>query len=218
MRAFTLVETLTAMLIITTVILGPLTVAINASSYAKQTKDVMIATYLSQEALELIHHLQDSIYLKCTSDTVESTCASIDSDGDGVYNNPDESAWILLDTYLKGTNSCFSSSGCTFDFIGMTTDENSAPVKYEPTKGECDSLYLTSGYLYICSGAHGPLSGGTLTSFNRVVKVESIDTIPVNSKDYIFKNDLRVTVTTSFIRSNGYTRSIKLVDFLHAHK
>ena len=64
-RGFTLIETLVSVFIITTVVLGPLTVSSNASAYARQTKDTMTAVYLAQEAIELLHHQQDSIYLDC---------------------------------------------------------------------------------------------------------------------------------------------------------
>lgn len=215
-KAFTLVETLVAILIITTVILGPLTVAMNASSYARQTKDVMTATYLAQEAIELLHHLQESIYLKCVGDNSNSNtvCSSTDPDGNGIYEMPSEVAWRVFKGYLSASPSCFDSVGCSYDFIDMTSNENIAPTKYISTASPCSGLSLTSNNLYVCAGAHGTV--GVPTFFTRKVQVESIQTFSGNDANY--NDDLRVTSTVTFRKSNGYTRSIKLVDFLHIHK
>jgi type II secretory pathway pseudopilin PulG len=68
-KGFTLIETLVSTFVITMVILGPLTVASNASSYARITKDTLTATYLAQEAIELLRHQQDSIYIRCVQET-----------------------------------------------------------------------------------------------------------------------------------------------------
>lgn len=218
-KAFTLVETLVAILIITTVILGPLTVAMNASSYARQTKDVMTATYLAQEATELLHHLQDSIYLKCVGDNsnTNTACASTDPDLNGIYEMPSEVAWRVFKVYLGGSASCFitdNPSGCSYDFIDMTSNENTAPTKYISTASSCSGLSLTSNNIYVCAGTHGTV--GVPTFFTRKVQVESIPTFSGNDANY--NDDLRVTSTVTFRKSNGYTRSIKLVDFLHIHK
>jgi len=215
MKAFTLVETLVAVLIITTVILGPLTVALNASSYARQTKDVMTATYLAQEATELLHHLQESIYLKCVGDTtVNSICQATDPDGNGIYEMPSETAWRVFKGYLSASPSCFDSVGCSYDFIDMTSNEFTTPTKYLSTSSSCSSLYLASTGLYMCAGTRGV--SGAPTFFTRKVQVESIPTF--SGLDANYNDDLRVTSTVTFRRSNGYTRSIKLVDFLHIHK
>lgn len=223
-KAFTLVETLVSTFIISMVILGPLTVAMNASNYARQTKDVMIATYLAEESTELLHHLQDSIYLKCVGDTSVNTTCPASTSVNGIYSDPNQLAWVIFKDYIKSGVSCFitdNPNGCAYDFIDMTTNENLAPTKYLPDSTLCNTLYLTTDsiitdrHLYVCSGVHG--TGGVPTFFTRKVQVESINTVPSGS-DTIYNDDLRVTVTITFRRQNGYTRSIKLVDFFHAHK
>lgn len=214
-KAFTLVETLAATLIISVIILGPLTVAINASTYARQTKNIMIATYLAQESVELIHHLQDSLYLKCISDVTGVSCPATDSNNDGVYDEPSELAWRMLKTDLTSGVSCFAAAGCAYDFINITENDNNPPVKYLPTDALCSTLSLTSDNLYVCSGSHGGV-GSTATSFTRKVNIERIDIPTGGDADYV--DGLRVTVIVTFIRANGYTRSVKLVDFLRAHK
>lgn len=212
-RAFTLVETLVSTMIISLVILGPLTVAINASTYARQTKDIMVGTYLAEESAELLHHLQDSVYLKCVADSSSTnTVCQAQADSNGIYETPKETAWRVFENYLTSGVSCFGASGCSYDFINMTADEDTVPTKYLPTDNLCSSLSITSNFLYVCTGAHG--AGATLTSFKRSVFLESIPTYSGN--DSVYNDDIRVTVYVTFRRQNGYTRTIKLTDFLHA--
>ncbi len=212
-RAFTLVETLVSTMIISLVILGPLTVAINASTYARQTKDIMVGTYLAQEATELLHHLQDSIYLKCVADSSSTnTVCQSQADANGIYEIPRETSWRVFKSYLTSGVSCFGASGCTYDFINMTANEDAVPTKYLPTDNLCNSLSITSDFLYVCTGAHG--AGGTLTSFKRSVFLESVPTFSGN--DAAYNDDIRIIVYVTFRRQNGYTRTIKLTDFLHA--
>ncbi len=212
-RAFTLVETLVATMIISLVILGPLTVAINASTYARQTKDIMTATYLAQEATELLRHLQDSIYLKCVSDTsIANTVCLPQVDSNGIYEIPRQTAWRVFKSFLSSGVSCFDLTGCSYDFISVTSNENVAPTKYLPSSNLCSTLSIMNNYNYVCSGANG--SGGTVTSFSRSVFVETISTFSGNDSTY--NDDLRVSVAVTFKKQNGYNRTVKLVDFLHA--
>lgn len=212
-RAFTLVETLVSTMVISLVILGPMTVAMRASTYSIQTKDTMTATYLAQEEVELLHHLQDSIYLKCVSDSNSSnSVCQPQVDSNGVYELPRQTAWRVFENYLTSGVSCFAISGCAFDFIDITTNENSAPTKYLPSTNSCNTLSIMNDYTYVCSGVHG--HGGTPTYFSRSLVLESIPTFSGN--DSIYNDDIRATVSVTFLRKNGYTRTIKLVDFLHA--
>lgn len=210
-RGFTLIETLVSIFIVTTVILGPLTVASNASAYARQTKDIITALYLAQEAVELLHHRQDSIYLDCVSQT-STTCVSQNGETDS------EAAWRMFRTML-GYNSqgvsCYSidnNSGCSYDFIDMTINETVNPNKYSSVASSCSTLSLSPDNVYVCSGVHG--SGFTQTSFARSVSVTSLKTFSGADEDY--NDDLRVAATVSFKRPNGYIRKIKVVDFFHA--
>jgi type II secretory pathway pseudopilin PulG len=211
-KGFTLVETLVSIMIITTVILGPLTVAMGASAYAKQTKDTMTALYLAQESLELLHHQQDSIFVRCLSNS-SSNCPV------QIGETPSEAAWRIFNTRL-GTNaqgvSCFSvdtPGGCAYDFIDMTSNEDLNPPKYSFSDNQCPTLSISPQGYYVCSLAHG--SGFLSTLFSRTVSITSIPTI--NGTDANYNNDLRATVTVSFKRTNGYTKQIKIVDFFHAH-
>ncbi len=207
-RAFTLIETLVSVMIITTVILGPLTIAMGASSYARQTKDTMVASYLAQEALELLHHQQDSVFLRCIGQS--DTCPI------PIGETPSQTAWRIFHDRLAANAqgaSCFSTdngAGCAYDFINMTSDEDFSPTKYSFSSNSCSRLSESPQHFYVCAGAHGQ-EGYKDTSFSRTISITSIPTFDAN-----YNNDLRVTVTVSFRRSTGYTRQIKVIDFLHA--
>lgn len=213
-RAFTLVETLVSILIISLVILGPLTVAINASTHARETKDIMTATYLAQEGAELLRHVQDSLYLKCVTDTDESNnlCDAV-AGPNGIYESPQQTAWRLFKEHMASGVSCFGAAKCAYDFIDMTANEDQAPTKYLPTNASCSTLALSTSRTYVCSGAHG--AGGTATSFSRSIFLESIPTFVAGDSSY--NDDVRATVTVTFRKSSGYTRTVKMVDFLHSH-
>lgn len=208
-RAFTLIETLVSIMIISTVILGPLTVAMEASAYARETKDTIIATYLAQEALELLHHQQDSLFLRCLGET--STGCTI-----AAGETPSQAAWRSFQSRMRSNaqgSSCFAAddaAGCAYDFIDMTANEDLNPNKYSSSSNSCYRLSVSPSHLYVCTGTHG--AGYQETQFSRSVSIATIPTF-----DSTLNNDLRITVTVSLKRATGYTRQIKLVDFFHAH-
>jgi Tfp pilus assembly protein PilV len=212
MRGFTLIETLVSTFIITMVILGPLTLASRASAYARITKDTLIATYLAQESIELIRHQQDSVYIRCIQEA-GTTCVPT-----GTESIPDAAWRTFRDRFnsVSGT-SCFAAenaNGCSYDFIDMTTNEDTTPSKYISTAAFCGTLSLQSTTnLYMCTGrASG--AGYSLTKFSRSVSITSIPTLSGAEQNY--NDDLRVTVTVSFRRANGYLNQVKVIDFLHA--
>lgn len=213
-KGFTLVETLVSTLIITVVILGPLVVASNASTYARITKDTLVATYLAQESIELLRHQQDSVYIRC----IQATASACTPTGN---ETPQQAAWRLFKVRLGSTPqgaSCFdvdNAYGCSYDFIDMTSNQDTNPTKYISNQSNCNTLSLqTSTNLYVCTGAHGGGAGYTLTNYTRSVSVTSIPTYSAGDPSY--HDDLRVTVTITFKRPNGYTHQIQVVDFLHA--
>lgn len=214
LRGFTLVETLVSTFIITVVILGPLIVASNASTYARITKDTLIATYLAQEAIELLRHQQDSVYIRCIQGTT-SNCVPQSNE------TPKEAAWRVFKARL-GSNaqgaSCYltdNAYGCSYDFIDMTSNQSTNPTKYISTQSSCNTLSIqTSTSLYVCTGVRGGGGGYKVTNFSRSVSVTSINTF--SGADQSYNDDLQVTVTITFKRPNGYMHQIKVIDFLHA--
>jgi prepilin-type N-terminal cleavage/methylation domain-containing protein len=227
-RAFTLLETLTAIAIISAVVMGPLTVAVNSSSYARQTKDVMSSVYLAEETIELLHHQQDSLYVACLK--------GVDPCGVGVPIGDEtvgETAWRLFKERLDGiSDSCFAPSECSYDFQDMLFSSTTPPTKYATSTTDCPELVLMSAPMvvngdildilrkfYTCSGIVTHMAGATVYSkphYSRIIQVESIPTFETASSTYYYHDDLRVTSTITFRGSNGRNRQVKVVDFFHA--
>lgn len=207
-KGFTIIETLVATMILTMTILGPLTVAVNAASYARQVKDTITATYLAQESIELLRYQQDSIYIRCVQATSGSCAISY---GEA----PDEAAWRIFKARLASTAAgptCFGVN-CNYDYIDMTTSPDSNPPKYASNSASCSRMEINSFNKYVCASAH-TASGNRATSFTRTVMLESINTF--SGTDAAYNDDVRVTVTVSFVRSNGTVKQIRVVGFLHA--
>ena len=241
-KAFTLIEVMTSVAILTMVILGPITAAINASSYSKQVKDVMISTDLAEESLELLHYKYNTIYIQCKN-TVAGVCdPSAYVTGD--ENDPAKIAWRLFKTFLYNnvTSGCFNADGCSFDFLDMT--DTAAGKYYLSTDGECPTISLVKSdtgtdplerKYYVCSGIdNGTRLKDTLISFTstvytRKVVVKSIPQPPYavfasfepaiatdNAANLsLYHDDLQMTATVTFSKPNGSIRTVKVIDFVH---
>lgn len=211
---FTLVETLVSTMIISLVIIGPLTLASNAAIYARTTKDSLIASYLAQEAMELLRYQQDSVYIAC----IQSSSFSCVATG---TETTKETAWRIFKERL-GDNpsgaSCFDTDnalGCAYDFIDMVSNPDATPDKYAFSQPQCNTLAIElATNIYVCSGARGSGAGFAPTYFSRSVVIESIPTF--SGSDAAYNDDLRVTVTVTFRRPSGFQHSIRAVDFMHA--
>jgi Tfp pilus assembly protein PilV len=216
-RGFTLIEALVSAFIVSTVVLGPLTVAIDASSNARLTKDTITSAYIAQEGVELLRMLQDSVYLKCTQGSAICPVSSNQTTSDA--------AWSIFKGYIghglhSVSASCYKSdgAGCTFDFIGMTENITNgtdvSPTIYSTTDSACALLAFTANGMYVCMGVHGALPGTQAGKFIRRVYVESLQTTP--GPDAGFNDDLRVTSMVTFVRPFGTTKTVTFIDFLHA--
>lgn len=185
-KSFTLVETLTAMAIIIMAILGPLTVAVYSFSYATETRDNITSTYLASEGIELLRYKRDSIYLNYLF-----KIGTIYTDPWNDFKN------LFGDLSQNPKTGCYSPTGCNVDIFTI----DSSPT-YTTT---CPSLYRDStNYLYSCTGAINDR-----TSFSRNIKMEDVtNTIPN-------EDDIRVTSTVTYKKSNGLSRSVSITDFIH---
>lgn len=237
-RAFTLLEVLASFSIVTLVILGPLTFSINSASFSGQSKDLMVSVYLAQEAIELLHYQYDTLYIACANDMdacnslVETTLPG-ESSGD--------KAWRLFKTRLANVTppnvSCFSSSGCTYDFLEMLNATSTTPPKrYSPIASTCQNLSLVYASstnqrnYYVCSSL--TVGSPSLkdspykiknTSYSRKVVLVSKSTfdegsldIPNDPNSAHYQDDVVITSSVSFRRFNGVTRTVKVTDFMHA--
>jgi type II secretory pathway pseudopilin PulG len=149
LKAFTLIEVLVALWIITVAILGPLAAAINSSSTSRDTKDAVVSAYLAQESFELLRFVRDTMFLRCI--TGDSTCTSIALPAPATDNErSSESAWRLFKEILAnghGADSCFvaeNSDGCTYDQEGFLDsariNPTLTPTIYSTTDPRCEYL------------------------------------------------------------------------------
>ncbi len=228
-HAFTLIETLVSVTVIMLVILGPLSVAITSSSYSKNTKDVIVSTYLAQEGLELIRFKRDSTFLECLNNA--GTCVPEPLQA-GVYETVREAGWRLFKERLgpyASQPSCFAvdnAVGCSFDIYGFVTTGSNTGERYLSTDSKCSYLVrddrkdaVPSGsngvtdYVYVCSVTAPAF---TQTTFNRSIKLTSVSPAGVSVYDREYHDDLRVESTITYSRGNGIQRTVRVVDYLHA--
>lgn len=239
-RAFTLIETMVGILIITTAIIGPLSVAFNSAVYAKYTKDKITAIYLAQEAVDILRFERDSLLIDC-NDVSNSTCPLQDLGlGDGTFESTSNAAWRRFKTRLGmdfnlltplSPPSCFVDSsnvgdGCSFDFYGFTQNVANDPIKYSPLSPNCDYLYrdegvsAVTGGAYLCKASSLSFNGSHKTKFQRVVKLKSIRTIEGGAASlYLerYNDDVAVSSVVSYAKSHGFqAKPVEVVDFLHS--
>jgi prepilin-type N-terminal cleavage/methylation domain-containing protein len=166
-RAFTLLETLVSLAILALVIVGPLAVISSSSGYARQTKDGIVATYLAEEAIELLQNQYASLYIFCKNQPSDPLCVTSSGETAG------QIAWRLFKERLSssgGQPSCFlkhedgssdNPFGCSYDLIDFSGDITSEPpVRYVSSDNECrylagasSTIPLSSArypYAYVC--------------------------------------------------------------------
>jgi Tfp pilus assembly protein PilV len=105
-KGFTLVETLLAVLILTTAITGPLTVAYRSFIAAAVTREQITAFYLAQDAIEFIRFSKDS-----------NTRAGTD--------------WLTGS--IVNLSACTGASGCSIDSVAGTVAAGASALKFNST-------------------------------------------------------------------------------------
>lgn len=80
-QGFTLIETLVAVLLLTTAIAGPLTIAAKGLSAAIIARDQMLAFYLAQDGVEYVRYVRDSNKLAGNSDWINGLSDCTGTDG-----------------------------------------------------------------------------------------------------------------------------------------
>jgi prepilin-type N-terminal cleavage/methylation domain-containing protein len=204
-KGFTLLETLASIAIISFVVIGPLAAIVNSSSYARKTKDTMTATYLAEEAVELLQNQYDSMFVYCRKQPDSPTCFTATGE------SPSQVAWRLFKERLTATSSqpsCYSvdnPNGCAFDTLNMTGDITAVPTRYDASSPECASIVevttpikvmvppggatgnvalvekVVNRHTYMCQGLvdsnRVPVGASTSTkTFKRTVSVEQLPT------------------------------------------
>ncbi len=237
-RAFTLIETLLATLVISMVILGPLTVSITSSSYAKDTKKVITASYLAHEGLELIRFKRDSAFVECQSG--QATCVPISFTASSMENTQQASWRIFKERFRTAVNgngvqpSCFTDDdpeGCAFDVYGVTQTGSGIANRYVAADDRCSSMYTDnrldqpSGYdvtgmgvtdrVYVCKENGLPYDYSD-TGFARVIKLTPVSLSYGDDYQKMYEDDVRVESAVTYTRVHGIKRTVRAVDYLHA--
>jgi type II secretory pathway pseudopilin PulG len=228
--AFTLLETLASVTILVFVVIGPLTTILNSSAYARQSKDVMVASYLADEATELLQNQYDSIYIYCKNNPADVLCTpGVTPAGDTESNG--QLSWKLFKARFGAIDSyhvsCIYPLTCAYDYTDMTAPINQNPERYTTTGTECPYVVpvktttpvpgaldgaTTDIYTYACAGQPSHTVGTVgATRFTRSVTMQSIGTF-----DATYNDDVRVTSQVQFKGLNGLTRSVKVIRFFHA--
>ena len=147
MQGFTLLETITSVGILALVIVGPLSVIISSSSYARQTKDTIVATYLAEESVELLQNQYDSLYVFCQKKPDDAFCAL-----SGDENTTGQAVWRQFKQRLDsgaGQPACYTAknglssgaTGCAFDYLSMTNvSTTTVPTRYTLASQSCPYL------------------------------------------------------------------------------
>lgn len=145
-RGFTLVETLVAISIITTAIVGPFSAIQYAVTTANASRDRLIAVSLAQEAVETVRSVRDGNFLYVAA------------------GNPDR-GWLYAMDGSGSTANCFAAAGCTIDAANYA-------IAACPSSGSCSPVRLNSSQkLY----NQAPVSAtNPATRFTRTVKLTSI--------------------------------------------
>src|SRR3989344_4279136 len=139
-RGFTLIETLIAVLILTTAIAGPLTIASKGLTATLVAKDQISAFYLAQDAVEYVHFLRDSACLAAGAQPggcpaaawLSSLTACTSADGskscyfDSLEHNPQLPATCVTSCPIMQ----YDSSSNSFNYNPDTTNAPLTPQHY----------------------------------------------------------------------------------------
>lgn len=168
MKGLTLLETLVSITIISITIIGPLSFIATSSSYARQTKDALVATYLAEEMVELVQNQYDSLYVLCSKQPGIAPCIAAGDETSG------QTAWRVFKerfSAMSTLTSCFlnqNSNKCSFDHIDMQADIDTNPSRYSASADTCSQVISTrqTGLVtYVCIGLPTHINGGVTGLF-----------------------------------------------------
>lgn len=183
LKGFTLLETLASIAVLSLVIIGPLAVTISSSGYARLTKDTIVATYLAEEAVELLQNQYDSLYIYCKKNA-SSTEPGGYCDATGTNESTTgQTAWRLFKDKLSsadGEPTCFlpkgespgytgdtvgNPNGCAFDTVSMQATSTEVLARYDASNDACKYLVPVSTsttLFYVASTTGGNVYGDQL--------------------------------------------------------
>lgn len=238
-EGFTLVEAMVGIFVISVVIGGPLVLAGRAAQDIRFSKEVFNASYLAEEAVELVRFKRETLLLECgdpASTICQKKCLSSSGAGclgyssvPGITETNGEASWRLFKEQFGWPSAgCFSSSGCSFDLQSVLFNASSTPNQaYDPATQQCHSLYVdrsaqleatttvtSSDFMYTCLTHKTPKAIDS--EIRRVVYMTSTSTAPAGpnyERDYA--DDIRVDVKV-FFKYKGFDRNVTMTDFIKA--
>lgn len=156
-QGFTLIETLLAVLLLTTAIAGPLTIASRALNAAVVAKDQITAFYLAQDGMEYVRFLRDSACLTAGSQIDAGGCPVSDSN-----------------SWLSSLSACISTDGSTSCYLDSFANHPSTPTT---CSGTCPVMqYVAANKMFNYNGTSNP-------SIQQFVRTVSIKYDPATNAD-----------------------------------
>ena len=231
LRGFTLIEAMMGIFIISVSIGGPMVIAGRAAQEIRYSRELFAATFLGQEAIELIRYRRDSVFLEC-SDPSSSMCLNASSTiptNPLVQELPNETAWKVFKNQFGGANGnfCFSAAGCVFDIYGLLKNPTVDGIPtdlYDATSVNCNSFYQdrstqinnstatsSTDFMYLCN--NHAASRGVDTQTRRVVKMTSMTSATCPSYECSYNDNIKVDVTV-FYNYRGTQKSLMVTDFI----
>jgi prepilin-type N-terminal cleavage/methylation domain-containing protein len=152
-RGFTLIETLLAVLILATAIVGPMTIAAKGLQLSLISKDQVIAAFLAQDAVEYVHFLRDTNKLAHST----SWLSGLDGTSNGHTTNQ-----------AGGQSTCVGANACIVDSLrDQVTNCGASPAACISQPLYFDAT--TGVYTYTATG-------NTQTIFSRTVQITMVGT------------------------------------------
>jgi len=187
-RAFTLVEALVAISILMIAIASPMTLAQKGLSTATLSKDQMIASFLTQDAIEAVKNIRDQIAISSNSgDWLET-----------ILHN------CICSNDIECNFDSASSKYCTIDTTLPTWDSNSAKVGDPVNPAKLKISYTSSGVGNFLKYDYQGWNGGTDSKFTRYINIRKTSN----------PNEAVVNVRVSWSSSTG-VQKIDVQDFIY---
>lgn len=183
-NAFTLLETMIAVTIITLAVAGPLYTASRAVVASQIAKDQLTASYLAQEGIEYVRRMRDDEFLKAYqaggANISSAAWTSFISGSDAASITQCRASTCMLDpTRTMGTGSGLSLQTCS--------------------GASCTPLYLLPSGLY---SEQNNISGSVQTPYTRTI--QAIDLSP-----YTYDEGIVSKVTWVY---HGTTYTVRVID------
>jgi prepilin-type N-terminal cleavage/methylation domain-containing protein len=192
-NAFTLVETLVAIAIVTIAVAGPLVTATRALVLAYTARDQVTASYLAQEGVEYVRLMRDSVYLADYQANPQDPTLSSDAFNDFLTGSQAGSA-----TQCIGAGDGTAKCALADPLLTMGIGANRALAVCGRS---CPPLYINNGR-YTTSSP----SGSTLTPYTRSISFYGGSSGTLGS-------ELEVIVTVSW-SERGVPYSTSATDYL----